>query len=306
VPPETDGSSFYLQPALYGIALPAAVSAAVLLVTQLFARRITAAERTPRGGLALGAGYLVGQVAIDTRPPLPPREASDWIWYFTIAAILLGLADVSRGCPPWLRWLLRAVLWLAFVWVLLPLGVRAEETPGEVRAWLAGLGQAGLVFWALLDIPARRLPGASLPLTLLIVAAGSAVVLTFSFSAKLGQFAGAFAAAMIPVLVATWWRPGRPLATGPAMVILPGLWLATFFYATPQRTSLVLLAAAALSGGLGCVPGVRRLPPWARTLLSGVVAAALAAVAVWMARAAYQEAASDYTSSRIGSAPSAT
>jgi hypothetical protein len=305
VPPETDGSSFYLQLTLYGMALPAVVSTMVLLVTWLFGRRIFPAEGTPGSGLALGAGYLVGQVGIDARPPFPPREATDWIWYFTLAAVLLGLAEVWRA-PAWLRWVLRAVLWLAFVWVILPLPIRAEESPGQVRTWLGGLGAAGLVFWAVLDLQARRLPGASLPLTLLIVAAGSAVVLTYSFSAKLGQFAGAFAAAMVPLLVAAWIRPGRPLATASVMVILPGLWLAAFFYAQPQRTSLILLAAAALSGSLGSVPGLRRLPPWARTLLSAVVAVSLVAVAVWIARAAYQEAASDYTSSRIGSAPSAT
>jgi hypothetical protein len=306
VPPETDGNSFYLQLALYGIALPLVVSAAVLLVTWLLARRIFPAGRTPCGGFALGAGYLVGQVAIDTRPPFPPREASDWIWYFTIAAVILGLADIWRACPAWLRWVLRAVLWLAFIWVILPPEVRAERSRAQVIAWLAALGAGGLAFWAALDIPARRFPGSSLPLTLVIVAAGSAVVLTYSFSAKLGQFAGAFAAAMVPVLVAAWWRPGRPLATAPAMVILPGLWLDALFYAQPQRSSLILLAVTALSGGLGWTPGVRRLPPWTRTLLSAVVAAALVGVAVWMARAAYQEAASDYTSSRIGSAPSAT
>ncbi len=48
------------------------------------------------------------------------------------------------------------------------------------------------------------------------------------------------------------------------MILLPGMWLRSYFYdfQPPAHTSLLLLAAAALAGVLGLMPGIRNTDLW--------------------------------------------
>jgi hypothetical protein len=280
LPDETTVLSFYSQPLLYGALLPAVTATAVLLLTWRPWRRDLAPERTTWGvGLALAAGYLVGHVGVDGRPPWPPREAVDRLWYLTFAAAALSLLDGWRRCPAWLCWLLRTALWLSAVWVLARPALR--QGSGAVPALLVP-ATAGLLFWAALAALARRLPGAALPLALLPTAAGSAVLLYRCHSARLAQLAGVVAASLLPVLARSYVRPTLNVATAPVVLLLPGLWLTARLYAytTPPAASLALLAAAALAAGVACLPGVRRLPAWQRNLLAAALAVPLAVLAV--------------------------
>jgi hypothetical protein len=257
-------------------------------------RRPAPAPRVRGGALAVGAGYLAGQVGVDARPPYPPREATDWLWYLTFAAVALGLLDAWKSCPSWLRWLLRSLLWLTAVWVLLPTASGPAAGRGERVAWLAGLGAAGLACWAALEAQARRLPGAALPLTWLVVAQGSGIVLYLGHSGKLAQFAGALAAALVPVLFRSGCRPALAPATLPVALLLPGLWLTGYFYAGAPAPSLALLAVASLAGGLGGVGVLRRLPSGPRAALGAAVASLLVAAAVLVARNASPAAGGGY------------
>jgi hypothetical protein len=127
----------------------------------------------------------------------------------------------------------------------------------------------------------------------LVVAQGSGIVLYLGHSAKLAQFAGALAAAHVPVLLRSGCRPVLAPATLPAALLLPGLCLTGYFYADAPAPSLVLLAVASLAGGLGGVGVLRRLPSWLRAVLSAAVASLLVAAAVLVARNA-SPAAADY------------
>ncbi len=286
--PDETALSFYAQPLLYGVALPAVAAAAVLLLTWRPWRRDLAPERTAWGvGLALAAGYLVGHVGVEGgRPPWPPREAVDRLWYLTSAAAALSLLDGSLRCPAWLRWLLRAALWLGAVWLLAPPALR--QSGGGAVPTLLGLGGAGLRVWGPLAALARRLPGAALPLALLPTAAGTAVLLYRCHSARLAQFAGVVAAALLPVLARSCVRPALTVATAPVVLLLPGLWLMAHFYCDPPApvTSLALLATAALAAGVGCLPGAPQRPAWQCNLLAALLAVLLAALAVWQVRSA--------------------
>jgi hypothetical protein len=283
LPDEATALSFYSQPLLDGVVFPAAATAAVLLLAWRPWRRGLAPERTAWGvGLALAAGYLVGHVGVEGgRPPWPPREAVDRLWYLTFAAAALSLLDGWRRCPAWPRWLLRAALWLGAVWAL-ALPALLQPGVGEAVPTLLGLGAAGLLFWAALAAVARRLPGAALPLALLPTAAGTAVLLYRCHSARLAQLAGVVTAALLPVLARSCARPALTVATAPVVLLLPGLWLMARFYCDPPApvTSLALLTAAALAAGGGCLPGVRRRPAWQRNLLAAALATSLAVLAV--------------------------
>jgi hypothetical protein len=280
--PDETALSFYSQALLYGALLPAAVSAAVLLLTWRPWRRDLPPEGTAWGvGLALAAGYLVGHVGVEGgRPPWPPREAVDRLWYLTFAAAALSLLDGWRRGPAWLRRLPRAALWLGAVWLLSLAALR--QPGGEAVPTLLGAAAAGLLFWAALAGLARRLPGPALPLALLPTAAGAAVLLYRCHTIRLAQLAGVVAAALLPLLARSCVRPALMTATAPVVLLLPGLWLTARLYAytTPPATSLALLAAAALAAGVTCLPGVRRRPAWQRNLLTAALAVLLAVVAV--------------------------
>jgi hypothetical protein len=284
--PDETALSFYSQPVRGGIVLPALAAALALALTWRPWRRDPAPERTAWGvGLALAAGYLVGHVGVEGgRPPWPPREAVDRLWYLTFAAAALSLLDGWGRCQAWLRWLLQGALWLGAVWLLAPPALR--RAGGEAVPMLLGLGATGLLFWAALAAVARRLPGAALPLTLFPTAAGTAVLLYRCHSARLAQLAGVVAAALLPVLARSCARPALTVATAPVVLLLPGLWLLAHFYCDPPApvTSLALLAAAALAAGVGCLPGVGRWPAWPRNLLAAALAILLTVLAVRQVR----------------------
>lgn len=273
----------------YGVVLPALASAAVLLVSWPLWRR-AAHPRTDAWSVALALGFscAVGQIGVEGWRSFPPREVADRLFYLLLAAVALSFLNLWRSCPNWLRGALAAVLGLAVVWFVLPPALRKEANFDVLASWLAGLGLAGLLFWAMLAFTARRLPGAALPLILVIVSAGTAGVLYRGHSVTLMRLAGALTAALLPILVRAACGPPVIMATAPVVVLLPGLWLRSHFYdyEPPPATSFLLLAAATLTGILGLLPGIRSLASWRRCLLCAVAAFLLTAVAMLLARAA--------------------
>lgn len=273
----------------YGALIPTLTSAVVLAASWPLWRRTE--EASWPVALAIGLGYAAGHVGIEGWRPFPPREAADRLWYLTLLAVLLSFLDGWRSCPAPVRWLSRSGLWMAVVWFLLPPSIRTEATHREVAAWLGGLGLTGLLFWTLLAFTAQRLPGALLPLILLIASLGTVGVLHAGHSLKLTQLAGIFAAALLPILFRSACNPPVTMALAPVIVILPGLWLMSYFYSyEPQpETSLALLAAATLAGSLGLLPGIRNRAGWQRCLICGLAALLLAAWSVMAARGTEKE-----------------
>ncbi|MBI1923763.1 hypothetical protein HYR99_05885 [Candidatus Poribacteria bacterium] len=235
------------------------------------------------GGLALGAGYIVGHAGVIGWPPFPPVEATQWLVYLAIAASAVGLLEARWGRSTWVRWGVRLLLLGMTLWLLLRPMLKHNWGPGEAVAWLAGLGIALLLFWGGLDALVKRLSGVSLPLTLLIVAAGGSVVLGLSGSLLLGQLEGALAAALGVSLVVAWWRPAMSLARSAlpvVTVLLAGLWMAGYFYAQVPAASALLLAVAPMAAWVGQIPSMRRAAPWQVNLAraAGVLIPVLLAV----------------------------
>lgn len=288
MPPESAGPGIVANAIRHGLFFPAVASAAVLLLTwRCWRRSAPPAARAWRTALALGGGYALGQALVDAWPPLPPRESLGYLWYLTLAAVFLSLFDAWRASPWWLRWPPRALLIVYLVWRLLPAAIREDGTREAIVAWVGGLGVAALAYWVLLDGLARRLPGVIVPLTLLVTTAGTADVLYHSRTGKLAQFAGALAAALVPVVLRSSTGPALAVAAGPPAVVLSGLWMAGYHLADrpPQAATLALLAAASLTGWLACLPALRRrLLPWQRALLCLAVAIGLMLAAVYLGR----------------------
>lgn len=270
----------------YGVFLPFLISAYLLLTSWPLWRRADPSKATWPVALALGAGYAAGHVGIAGWPDAPPHDAADKLCYLSLVAVLLAFLDDWRSCPRWLRGMSWAMFWLAVVGLLLPASLRAES---GTRKWLrcvAGLGGAGWLFSTMLATTARRLPGLVVPLIVFLVSAGTTAVLAFGYSFKYAQLAGVVTAAQLPILLHNLFRPSVVLPVAPLVVILPGLWLLSYFYSydPPPIGSFLSLAAAMLSGSIGLLPGLRTLAPWKRCLLGGLLACLLAGLALVIAQ----------------------
>ena len=272
----------------YGVFLPFLSSAYVLLASWPLWRRADPNKATWPLALAFGAGYAAGHVGIAGWPDAPPHDAADKLCYLSLAAVLLVFLDVWRSCPRGLRGMAWAMFSLAALGLLLPASLRAEVGTGKWLRWLAGLGAAGWLFGAMLAATARRLPGLTVPLVLFIASAGTTAVLGFGYSFKYAQLAGVVTAAQLPILLRGLFQPPVVMPVTPLMVILPGLWLLSYFYSyePPPVGSFAALAAAVLSGSIGLLPGIRRLARWKRCLLGGLSASLL----TWLAISTAQKA----------------
>ena len=229
------------------------VSAAVCLLAWPWWRRGWAAA------LAVGGGCATSYLLARGLPALAPVDATELLFGFALAGAGLGLLEVSgwfpRGVPVW-----RAVACLSVAWLLLR-GLPAETWQPAVCAL------ALFLVWSLLGWRAERLEGASLPLVLLITAAGSAVALEQARSGFLGQMAGAVAAACGPLLLLALIDPAVKMrgAIAPAALFLGALLICGHFFAELDARSALLLAAAPLCA-------VRRW--WLGALLAALLAGA--------------------------------
>jgi hypothetical protein len=133
-PLEPAGSDLLWRTLLAPFAAALGLSAAVLATTWRPWRRLPAGDRPRGAALAVAAGYLAGHVLVEGRRPFPPRERLDWLWYLVLAATLPGLLDTSRRCPVLVRAAVRAVVWLAVAWVVLP------PASSTARRWMRKRG----------------------------------------------------------------------------------------------------------------------------------------------------------------------
>jgi hypothetical protein len=175
-----------LKQLLPGIIVAAAVTGAVLAAAACFpsVHRWTSA-------VALGAGYVGGHaMAIGRWPSFPPAEATHWLLYFAIAALITGLLDVFLAVTRrWLRLSVWAVLSGVFIRVLLQPKWRYVWSLNEGLLWLGGLVVIILFVSFCFDIIAQPQIRVRLPSYPAIISAGTSVALMVSGSKPLGQLA---------------------------------------------------------------------------------------------------------------------
>jgi hypothetical protein len=225
---------FFKDPAL-GALLAFMVATAVLA---LLRRR--QASALP---LALGTGFLAGQVALCGWPTFPPHDAVQRLFYLVFTATIASSVRGGRG-----RWVVY-FLFLGAAWAyLIPAPVRSAWTTPEAAAWLLGFAAAALAFGFCATDLAERQAGPYPLLLLFSLAVTTAVVLGLSHSALLGQLGGVCGAALLPAVIAAWRSPlfgMRANAVLLSAVLLPGLWIVHLFTTeAPPLASLALLATA--------------------------------------------------------------
>lgn len=282
------------QVVLLGILLPALICGAALLSLG----RLGEDRRRSMGlavALGLAAGYFAAQWVIFGRPDFPPVDITHWLPYLAVAAAIVGIRESVWEASLPIRWLIRGLFSLAVFWLLLRPMVVNQWEAGQSVLWLAGLAAALLLLWRELEILSERSDGLAQPLGLVIMAAASSVALVLTYSALLGQLAGALAAALGAAAVLSLLMKGVRLAPGGVPVVavlLAGLWVCGSFYSSLPAYSVVLLWAAPSADWVGLRLS-RGLPRWLSVLIRAAAVAIPCAIAVYLA---YQASggASDY------------
>ena len=266
-----------LQQLLPGIIVGAVITGAVLAA----AARFPSVHRWA-GAVALGAGYVGGHaMAIGRWPSFPPVEATHWLLYFALAAVILGLLDAFL--PDTRRWL-RFFVWLVFngvfICVLLHSKWKYAWRLSEGLLWLGGLLAIMLFVSACFETIAQ--PSSSRPalsLILAIISAGTSVALMVSGSLLLGQLALIVGTIATVAWLAACWIPSLSLrrrAVPIVVLLLAGLWLSGYFYAELPAVSALLLAASPVLAlvPFGNTPLSRK---WRSCLPAGLVMVEVAA-----------------------------
>jgi hypothetical protein len=240
--------------------------------------------------VGLGVGFYAGWWVLGIRPHWPLAEDLDRLLAIVVPAVLaVELVSAFPRVPRWLSWVLRLAVAGGVARVLLH-GSTYLASPAEAGAltwppalaWLVLglLAAAQAVVWGLLDLLARRSPGVTLTIGLGIAIGGSAIAIMLSGYATGGQAGlplsaavlGASAAAMVP------GSPARSRLTAPigvAVVGLSSLLIIGRFFGELRTDHAVLLFLSPLLAWVPEIPGLRRMPAWARGLTRVLLVALL-------------------------------
>jgi hypothetical protein len=262
---------FLLQQLLPGLLVAALLSGVVAIAGRLWR------TNSWSDAVALAIGYSGGHVVTTGWPAFPASEATQWLPYFALATMLLGVLDAFLRPPGSLR----ALIWILYCAGLLRLLLKSKFQYGwsvlEGVLWISSFAACMLVLASLLDAAVRRDTSISSPLILTIVASGSLL---------LGQLAMVLAAALGAILVAAFLFPksieGRAIVPV-AVILLASLWLMGCFYAELPSASALLLAAAPVPGCLLISFCESTAFSWKHLLLRAGVVIILVAISVFIA-----------------------
>lgn len=215
-----------------GVAVPAGVSALVLLAAwRLTRRRMSAREcRTWAGPLALSLGFVAGYAAMFPWPALPPHDVVEWLPWVALPLGALGTLEAWGGPSLTVRTIAAAIISpLGVGLVAWPLLDRASGA-GAMGPWLlAGATLLGFVGLMSSEELAGRISAARFSAIQLAALLPGCATLAVAGSMLLAQIALVLAATQTGSLVAhsVLGRAGQ--ARGAALV-LGGLYGSVLWY----------------------------------------------------------------------------
>ena len=233
-----------LKQMLPSAGLAAAVAAALLFVV---ARWWKSANRCA-GAIAVGVGYVVGQVLAAGWSPFPPRHATHWLFWFAIIGVLAAAADILVRPKETIRLVTWAIICTIACRLILQPKFSYSWSAAEGWLWVFATGLGVVVLTRCLELVERRPFGtATLFSVTIVVCSGACIALILSGSLLLGQLAcilTAIAATcfLLTIVVPAPFPPRA--AAAPLSLVCAGLWLSGFFYAELPATSALLLALA--------------------------------------------------------------
>lgn len=241
---------FIVNQVVWAVAMPLGIAAVCMVIAwRPWKREARESIRGHWGGApAIGFAYLIGHVAINKWPNLPPAQPTDFLFLIACAAIIIGLLESLR-MPAAARWALRLLVCTSVSWFMLSKGFRTSQPGGVVAMWTAGQALSIFLVWTLLERLAQRRTGPSIPLALSLLIAVASVFFLKASSGKLAQLAGVLSAALGGVSLVTMIAPRISTARGMLAVIVPlycGLLLYAWQYPQPWGTPIILAAAPLL------------------------------------------------------------
>ncbi|MCZ6835132.1 MAG: hypothetical protein O7G85_05095, partial [Planctomycetota bacterium] len=212
-----------------------------------------------------------------------PSAKIDWILYVAIAMGAIGLFLALIRTSKWKPVLASLSIVLAIGFLIKPI-----DNPTFALWGLPGLCGAGLIAWLLLEPLATRRPGASLPLSFMVLFTGLAMFTEKTGGISLALTYGALSGVCGAALVVAWLNPKLSFAGGatPMLAAIPptALWLQAWYYygdAPWYAFPLMLLVIPLL--WLGEIPLVTKRPPWVGVLIRASLVAIPAVIAIVLA-----------------------
>jgi hypothetical protein len=240
--------------------------------------------------LGVTAGFILGCWAIGIRPHWPPREDLDRLLALVIPAVLaVELVAAFPKVPRWLIWPFRMVIVAGSTRVLLHGSgyitdlagpATSEWSPAQTWLILSGVAAIEATVWVCLALLARRAPGSSVPFSLAIVIAGSAVTVMLSGYSTGGQVGLPLAAALVGSTVAAAVLPRSSPKTAQLGVPIVGLFSLLVigrFFGQLTTAHAIILVFAPMLGWLPELIYPNRVPSWARGLIRLILVALLVA-----------------------------
>ena len=264
--------------------LPGVLAAVLISGVFAFAGRLWRANNWA-DAVALGMGYAGGNVVTAGWPAFPPAEATQWLPYFALAAMFLGVIDALLRPAGSLRMLIWMLCCMGFLRLLLSAKFQYGWSLAQGVLWIVGLAAGMLMLAISLDAAVRRDRSISSPLILTIVASGTGAALMLSGSMLLGQLAMILAAALGAILAAAFLLPRAVEGRGVvpvAVALLASLWLSGYFYSELPLASALLLAAASLPA-LFMISLSERLSSWRAVVMRAGIVIIPVAISVLLA-----------------------
>ena len=215
---------------------------------------------------AIAAAMALGFHGVFRWPQFPPHVVQGWLVYIALGAAMVGIAVALIQPRRWIEAVLSILVIAAAVWLLIQRQQQRMESPIFWR-WAFGLTAAMVVWWIAISTLTRRVPGASLPMLLMLAIVASALALTNAATLSFGKLAGAMAAALWRDHACHDIRRQASITCGGVLVLavlLLGLLICGYFYAELTLRDLVMLAAAPLAAWFGELPGLGPSRSWRR------------------------------------------
>jgi hypothetical protein len=236
----------FLLQALYTILLPAVVSGVLYLVIRLFLPKFAAA-------IAVAIGYTAAHIAIQGVPRFPPSSINHFLPFFAVGSVLWAALESLWHSNIAARWITRTVLLLSLEFLIFQRIMQNRWEVWESVLWFSLTTLALLFVWHWLenlisDTPkpaegSRTLSPRYLTVALIILTAGSSVMLGFSSNASAAQLGGALASALGAIMVLSWVMN---VSLNPSLVALytllqGSLWISgAAFASVPILSALVM------------------------------------------------------------------
>lgn len=268
------------------VALAALTGFAAMAAVAWRARPGEGAEVAPTGAgwlFALGLGYYLGCWMLDLRPDWRMREDLDRLLGLVMpAAILVEGIGAIRRFSRRLAWGLRLVVAGLGARVLLHGTVYLAGpddmtwTTTQAGLVLAGVAAAEAAVWIALATIARRTSGVPVLLALAIAIGAAGLTVLLSGYVSGGQAALPMAAALGGAAIVAMAKPAMARVEAPiglAVVTLASVLVLGGFFGSLRLDHAAILEFAPLLAAVPLLPGLRRLPPWARGLVGGILVA---------------------------------